>query len=61
MKNALVWLQRVADIQFGADKVELTRMVKTTKSAGGSSDPEAAPMIPIGVVKLLEEGCFKAS
>ena len=61
VRNALVWLQRMADIDFGAEKVELSRMVRTGASTSSHNDPVAARMIPPEVVRLLERGCSKAS
>ena len=61
VKSSLVWLQRLADLNFGADKVEVMRMVKSTRNSKESSDPEAAKMIPIEIVRKLEHGCKSAS
>ena len=61
VRHALIWLQRIADCQFGAEKVEMQKMVRTT-SAGPASEkePVAALMIPIEYVRKLEWGCWKA-
>ena len=61
VKNALVWLQRLSDLKFGAEKVEIAKMVKSTKANASADDPGAARMIPPEFVRMLEHGCFAAS
>ena len=61
VRNSLIWLQHVTGIEIGADKVEIQKMVKTAVGPGSrASDPEGAVMIPVEVVKRLEEGVFRA-
>ena len=56
-----MWFQRVADVQFGAEKVELLKMVRSSAGPSDVSGPEPAPMIPPNVVRLMEHGCSHAS
>ena len=60
-RNALIWFQRLADLPIGANSPELQRMVRSSTSPSGWSEPEQAPMIPPDVVMLLEQGCSSAS
>ena len=61
VRNSLVWFQRLADVDFGAGKVELQTMVRSSKGPSAEEAPEPAPMIPPDVVRRLERGCSHAS
>ena len=61
VRHALVWLQRLVDCDFGVEKVEMQKMVRTTSTGPApSKEPVAAIMIPIEYVRKLEWGCWKA-
>ena len=62
VRSALIWLQRVASIELGAEKTEFRSMIRSaSQPATGQCNPEAARMIPIEVVRKLEHGAKGAS
>ena len=60
MRLALIWLQRLVDVPFGADKVEFQKMVRSSDGSKKESGPEGAKMIPDEIVRLLEGGVYTA-